>query len=410
MNYYNNNKIKKIINKLKIEKIIGKYIKIKKCGNNYKGFSPFNNENNPSFIVSPKKKIWKDFSSGKGGNLISFFIKYMKFNYNESINFLLEKFYNKKIIISNNNYINNLIKIQEYAKNLYIKNLKNNKYIKKILIKRGFNNYIINKYSIGYSNIYSELVNIIKTKKKKIFIDSGLFYIKNNNIFDRFRNRIMFPIKNLYGDTIGFGGRIIDDNIKYSKYINSSNNKIYNKSKILYGLFEAKNYIIKYNLCYIVEGYTDVISLYQNGLKNVISTTGTTINDYQLKIIKKYTSNIILLYDGDKAGIKSSLKSINIFLKNNINIKFFIFKKNYDPNKLLYKKKIKNIKTYFLKKSLNFLKFKIKIFNKKIKDPYMKYNFIKKIIKNVYNISNNIMKEIYLSKFLILKLIIYIMK
>ncbi|WGH27102.1 MAG: DNA primase [Candidatus Shikimatogenerans bostrichidophilus] len=399
-NYYNN--IKNIINKLKIEKIIGKFIKIKKYGNNYIGFSPFNKENNPSFIISPKKKIWKDFSSGKGGNLIKFFIEYMKLNYYDSIKFLINNFYKKKIFFKkDNNNIDKILNIQEYAKLLYINNLKNNNYIQKILFKRGFNNYIINKFSIGYSNIYNDLTNIILVKKKinkKLIKNCGLFIIKNNNIYDRFRNRIMFPIKNIYGNTIGFGGRIINDNIKYCKYLNSPNNIIYNKSKILYGLFEAKKYIIKYNLCYIVEGYTDVMSLYQNGLKNVISTTGTTINSYQIKIIKKYTKNIILLYDGDKAGQKSSLRNINIFLKENINIKFFYFKNYYDPSSFLLKKKIKNIKKYFLKRSINFLQFRIKLFKKNLNDPFKKYILIKKIIKNINNISNNIIKEIYLQK------------
>ncbi|WGH26073.1 MAG: DNA primase [Candidatus Shikimatogenerans bostrichidophilus] len=408
MNYYYNNKVKIILNKLRIEKIIGKFVKIKKYGSNYKGFSPFTKENNPSFMISPEKKIWKDFSSGKGGNLINFFVEYMKINYYESINFIFNKFINNNFnFIIKYNYKDNIIKLNEYAKNFYIKNLNKHKNIKKFLFKKkGFNDYIIKKFSIGYSKNYNDLIKYFINKKinKNLIIDSCLFIIKKKIIIDRFINRIIFPIKDIYGNTIGFGGRIINDfTNKYSKYINSPNNILYNKSKVLYGLFEAKKYIIKYDFCYITEGYTDVISLYQNNIKNVISTTGTNITEYHIKIIKKYTNNVILLYDGDKAGIKASIKNIDIFLKNNINIKFFLFYNNYDPNTFILKnKKKKNLNKYFKKKSLNFIQFKIKIFNiynYNIKNNlFNKYKLIKSIINNISNISNNIIKEIYLQK------------
>ncbi|WGH25710.1 MAG: DNA primase [Candidatus Shikimatogenerans bostrichidophilus] len=404
MNY---KKIKKIINNLKIEKIIGNFIKIEKCGKNYRGFSPFNKEKIPSFIISPDKKIWKDFSSGRGGNLISFLIQYLKINYIDAVNYLLKKYYKNFIFFNNTKtiYINNILKLQEYAKVFFINKLNEKQNIKNYLINRGFNNLIIKKFSIGFAPPYNSLIKYfinknIKINKNKI-IDYGLFSFKKKKILDIFQNRIMFPIKNIYGYTIGFGGRNINNNLKYNKYLNSPNNIIYNKSKILYGIFEAKKYILKYNRCFITEGYTDVISLYQNGLKNVVSSSGTYINTYQINIIKKYTKNIILLYDGDEAGIKASIKSIDIFLQNNINIKFFIFPYNYDPNSFLFKKKKINknkIQQYFKKKSLNFLEFKMKIFNKYFNDPFQKYILIKSIIKNIYNISNNIIKYIYLQE------------
>ncbi|WGH26713.1 MAG: toprim domain-containing protein [Candidatus Shikimatogenerans bostrichidophilus] len=271
------------------------------------------------------------------------------------------------------------------------------------LKKKGFNEKIIKKFLIGYSSSYNELYNFfLKNKffkiKKKIILKSGLFIIKNNKILDFFRNRIMFPIKNLKGEIVGFGARTLNTYILYNKYINTPNNLIYNKSKILYGLFEAKKYIIKYNFCYIVEGYTDLILLHQYNIKNVLSISGTSISKYQVEIIKNYTKNIIFLYDGDKAGIDASFRNINIFLNYNFNIRFYLFKKNEDPNYFLRKNgnKIKNINIFFKKNSINFIDLKIKFFKNKFNDQFKKYLLIKDIILNIYNISNKIIKIIYL--------------
>ncbi|MDH3004973.1 MAG: DNA primase, partial [Candidatus Shikimatogenerans sp. JK-2022] len=401
-------KIKNKINKLKIVNIIGKFIKLKKCGKNFKGFSPFNKEKNPSFFVSPYKNIWKDFSSGKGGNLITFFIEYLKFDYLESIKFIFNKFCNKKKEIININFLNtknnffyNIYNILNSSSKFFIKKIKENKNLLNYLIKRNINIKNIKKFSIGYAPENYNLINFLKNEKifleKKILKETGLFIIKKKNIYNLFRNRIIFPIKNIFGKIIGFGGRTLNNN--YNKYINTPNNKIYKKSENLYGLYESKNYIIKNKFCYLVEGYIDVISLHNYGIKNVLSSLGTFITQKQINLIKKFTNNIILLYDGDISGVNAAIKNINFFLKNNINIRFFIFPKNQDPNSfLLYfikKKKKKNLNFYFQKKSLNFLDFKIKKFKNYFKDPYKKYVLIKNLERNILNIKNPIIKELF---------------
>ncbi|WGH25584.1 MAG: DNA primase [Candidatus Shikimatogenerans bostrichidophilus] len=402
MNY---NTIKKIINNLKIENIINNYVKLKKNGNNYIGFSPFNKENNPSFLVSPTKKIWRDFSYGVGGNLIKFFMKFFNFNFKEAIDYLIKKHVNKNLVIDNLNYKkeNNdkykIYKILKYSCNFFKKQLKKNKNIKKYLTNRNITEKTINIFNIGYAPKYYNLINKLKKFNLNNFYikNTGLFTIKNK-IFNLFIYRIMFPIKNINGYVIGFGGRSLNDN--YNKYINSYNNIIYNKSQILYGIYEAREHIIKNNFCYLVEGYIDVLSLYSYNIKNVISTLGTSINQYQIDLIKKYTNKIILLYDGDKPGILASIKNINLFLINNINIRFFIFPKKQDPNTFLIKKKnkIKNFNLFFKKKSLNFFDFKIKIFNSILKDPYKKCILIKKILNNINNINDYILKKIFIQK------------
>ncbi|MDH3004747.1 MAG: DNA primase, partial [Candidatus Shikimatogenerans sp. JK-2022] len=414
----NYSKINKIIKNLNIVKIINNYVKLEKEGTYYKGYSPFNKETNPSFIVSYKKNIWKDFSSGKGGTLISFIMQYFNWNYNKSIIYLLKKFCNIKyknfININKNNYnFNTLLnknikifkkkqKIIEIIKKVnfyYKKLLKQNPLVIDLLKRKGLNKKIIKKFELGYApnNFQFDFLN---KKKKKKLISTGLFKYKNNIRYNFFFNRIIFPIKNINGEIIAFGGRNIYNNNKSSKYINTPNNYLYNKSKILYGLYNSKKYIYLNKLCFIVEGYMDLLSLYQNNIKNVVATLGTNITQYQINLIKKITNNVILLYDGDKAGLLSANKNINFFLKNSINIKFFIFPKSEDPNSFLKKnkKKIKNLKKYFIKKSLNFLDFKKFIFKKYLKDPYKKYILIKTIINNIENIPQNLIKDFYLKK------------
>ncbi|MDH3004386.1 MAG: DNA primase [Candidatus Shikimatogenerans sp. JK-2022] len=402
------NEVIKFIKKLNIVKIINKYLKLKKCGNNYKCLSPFKKENNPSFIVSPEKKIWKDFSSGYGGNLIKFFMYYFNIDYNNAIIYILNKFKYKKnyiVNINNSNIKNNknifyIYKINKFINNYFKKILKKNKYILNFLIKRGVKKKTIKKFSLSYSPNIS-LLNFLN--KKKILINDfilknmGLFTIIKNKNYFLFKNRIIFPIKNIDGNIIAFGGRIINTYINKNKYINSPNNVLFNKSNCLYGLYENKFEILKEKFCYIVEGYIDLLSLYQIKIKNVVSTLGTNISNYQIKLIKKFTKNIILLYDGDKTGINGAFKNLNIFLINNININFFYFKNNMDPNSYILKNKIID-KYYFKKKSLDFLDFKIKIFNKYLIYPYKKWLFIKNIFKNLKNINNKILQEFYLQK------------
>ncbi|MDH3004661.1 MAG: CHC2 zinc finger domain-containing protein, partial [Candidatus Shikimatogenerans sp. JK-2022] len=246
MTNYSNNNI--LIKKLNIVKIINDYVKLEKCGNNFRGFSPFKQENTPSFMVSPNKNIWKDFSSGKGGNLIKFIIEFFNYNYKEAINFLINKYINKKKSLNSkkqliNKYENNLLtnvnKNLSYINSIYKKKLLENKLVINYLLNRGLNYKTIKKFSIGYSPSNISIIDILNKKNKKInnnlLKNLGLFTIINNNFYYLFKNRIMFPIKDITGNLIGFGGRTFSLLINKNKYINSTNNLIFNKSKIFYG-------------------------------------------------------------------------------------------------------------------------------------------------------------------------------
>lgn len=252
-NYFNN-----LIKKLNIVKVIKSFVDLKICGNNYRGYSPFKKENNPSFMVSTKKNIWKDFSSGKGGNLVKFIMYLFNYNYNEAVTYLINRYYKKKYNIKNNTNINKIDKISvlvnkilKSISSLYSKFLLNNKYVYRYLLERNINYSTIKKFKIGYSpnniniNLFLKKKNI---KKKKILINLGIFTKIKNRYYYLFRNRIMFPIKNIDGYIIGFGGRILDLLIKKNKYINSSNGIVFNKSKVLYGLYENREEIAKSNL------------------------------------------------------------------------------------------------------------------------------------------------------------------
>lgn len=408
----------KILLNTKIEEVIGDFIVLKRVGMNYRGFSPFSEEKNPSFIVSPVKKIWKDFSSGKGGDVISFLMEHEKFSYIESLYYLAKKYnidnnflLKKKIQINENSFskeIENLYIALNYAKKHFIEKLFSTKeginngltYLK----KRNFNIKIIKKFELGYASCswkeftkksINDGLNIV------FLIKTGLIFSKKSKYFDSFRKRIMFPFFDLNGKTIGFGGRKIDKSIQ-SKYINSPENFIFRKRKILYGLFQSKKYILRNNFCYLVEGYTDVISLYQSGIKNVVSSSGISLSIEQILLIKRFTNNIVLFYDNDLSGIKATLKIINIFLEQDMNLKILFIDKEEDPDSISKKYTPEKLKFLLKRNSHDFISFKEKIFKvfyyKNIDNPIEKSFLISSILKSFFYINNLIKKELYLQK------------
>ncbi|WP_185865244.1 DNA primase [Blattabacterium cuenoti] len=408
----------KILSISRIEDVIGDFVELKKSGSNYRGLSPFSEEKNPSFIVSPIKKIWKDFSSGKGGNIITFLMEYERFSYVESLHYLAKK-YNvlikeKKFFQKKENSIKEkLYRIQKYAKYFFISELFNKEGLKYglnyLMNDRGFNLEIIKKFELGYaSNSWMRFTkNSLKNGlKSNYLIKSGLVFSKNCKIFDRFRNRIMFPIHSLSGKIIGFGGRYLELNnstnssIRITKYINSPESDIFKKSKMLYGLFQAKSSILRENSCFLVEGYTDVISLHQSGIKNVVSTSGISINVNQILLIKKFTKNIILFYDGDFSGIKSSLRIINFFLEQEINLRIVFLSKGEDPDSISKKYySSKKLKDFIKKNSHNFISFKQKVYEKyHNNDVFKKYLLIFNVLSSISKINNVLQKELYLQE------------
>lgn len=395
----------------RVEEVVGNFIDLKKSGSNYKGLSPFSNERTPSLIVSPSKQIWKDFSSGKGGNVISFIMEYEKFTYPEALRWLADK-YNivfKEINKKTNNTLNiveSIYIIQNFAKNFFINQLYNEKKHENIIFylkNRGVTSDSIKKFEIGYAPENKFIFTNIALKKGfkiKNLEKSGLTIIKKNINIDRFNNRIIFPIKNISGKILGFGGRLITNTISNNpKYINSKENKFFHKRKNLYGLYESKQYISKENFCYLVEGYIDVISLYQKDIKNVISCLGTSLSIDQIKIIKRFTYNIILLYDGDESGIKASLRNVDLILLENMNVNIALLPNREDPDSISKKYSNEELIKFIKLNTINFVKFKYYLYNIKLFNILNeKLDTINSIISSISIIKNNIKRQLYIYK------------
>ncbi|WP_185882177.1 DNA primase [Blattabacterium cuenoti] len=404
--------IKRILSVSCIEEVIGDFMTLKKSGINYRGLSPFSNEKTPSLIVSPTKKIWKDFSSGKGGNVITFLMEHENYTYVESLHYLAKK-YDIKIQEENKNTFirkidhENLYLIQDYAKCFFMKQLSSTKEGQEkgliyLMKQRGINMKIIHQFELGFAP--SSWTKFTETALKKGFKiqdlkKSGLTVFKRSNHFDCFRKRVMFPIHDLSGRVIGFGGRTIDNYSRYIKYLNSSENDIFQKSKILYGIFQAKKNILKEDLCYLVEGYTDVLSLHQSGIKNVVSSSGTSLTIDQILLIKRFTKSIVLFYDGDRSGIQAALRVINMILEQEMNLRILFFYNGEDPDYLAKKYSNSQLREFLGKKSYHFVSFKKKIYEKFHQDDPMKKSFlVLNILKSISKIPNLIQRELYIQE------------
>ena len=405
--------IDKIFEASRVEEVIGDFISLKKSGSNYKGLSPFTNEKTPSFMVSPVKQIWKDFSSGKGGNVIAFLMEHEHFSYPDALRFLAKKY---NILIEEtekseeekqkSNEKEALFLINQFATKHYIENL-----IKKdegisvglsYLKDRGFSDEIIEKFAIGYSlDIKDEFFKTaIKSGYQKQNIEkSGLVINNINNIIDRFRGRIIFPIRSMAGRVQGFGGRILSKKFKTGKYINSPESIIYIKSKVLYGIYESKKSIASQDLCYLVEGYTDVIQMHESGIQNVVSSSGTALSVEQIQIIKRLTNNVTLLFDSDEAGLNASLRGVDLFLEQGINVRILIFPNGEDPDSFVKDRVKSEILEFFNKYSKDFIEFKANLLLKNSKDdPIKKSSVVRDIVISISKIPDLIKQEIFVKK------------
>ena len=400
--------IDKVFEFARVEEVISDFIALKKTGANFKGLSPFTNEKTPSFIVSPSKQIWKDFSSGKGGNVIAFLMEHEQFNYPESIRYLANK-YNIEIIETNDKYENSEERnkreslfiinsfAQEYFQNVVLEEVDVKNYLK----ERGLSDSTIVNFNIGFS---PDKKNSFYTNASEkgfsidYLIETGLVISNENNYIDRFRGRIMFPIKSISGRVIGFGGRIIDSNKKIAKYINSPESKIYNKSKTLYGIYESKQFIVKNDVCFLVEGYMDVVQLHEHGIKNVLATSGTSLTKDQIILIKRLTSNIIILFDGDQAGLSASMRSIDMILEEGLNVKICQFPDGEDPDSYVKKYKHDKMIEYIDDESKDLIDFIISVNNEFEKDEDKKVDLIKSILKSISLIPDLLKQEVYIKK------------
>ena len=397
----------------RVEEVIGDFVQLKKSGSNYKGLSPFTDERSPSFMVSPVKQIWKDFSSGKGGNVVSFLMEHEHFTYPEAIKFLAKK-YGIEIEETEQsseekeqaNERESLYLVSEFAKNYFHNTLLKTEEGKAIGLsyfkERGFTDETIKKFELGYSPDSWEAFtsHAIKKGYKLEFLEkTGLSIVKGEKQFDRFKGRVMFPILSMSGRTLGFGGRILTSDKKAAKYLNSPESDIYHKSKVLYGIFNAKQSISKEDNCYLVEGYTDVIQFHQTGIHNVVSSSGTALTPEQIRLINRLTQNITVLFDGDAAGLRASLRGIDLILVQGMNVKICTFPEGEDPDSFSRKNSLEDLSLYLEENSKDFITFKASLLAKEAKnDPIKKSETIHDMVNSIAKIPDVIKREIYIKE------------
>ena len=397
----------------RVEEVIGDFVQLKRAGSNFKGLSPFSDERSPSFMVSPAKGIWKDFSSGKGGNAIAFVMEHEKFSYPEAIRYLAKK-YNIEIEETeqtaeekaNTDVRESLFLVTEFAKNYFHDTLLNAEEGKAIGLsyfkERGFTNETIKKFSLGYSpETWDALTKEALGKGYKLeFLEAvGLTIPREDKPFDRFKGRVMFPIQSLSGRTLGFGGRILTNDKKAAKYLNSPESDLYHKSKVLYGIFQAKQAIAKQNNCFLVEGYTDVIQFNQAGIENVVASSGTALTPDQIRLINRLTKNITVLFDGDAAGLRASLRGIDLILEEGMNVKVCAFPDGEDPDSFAKKTPYEDLVLYLEENAKDFIQFKASLLMKDAKnDPIKKADLIRDMVASISKIPDRIQREIYIQE------------
>jgi DNA primase len=375
--------------------VISEYLELKKVGSSYNALCPFHSEKTPSFYVSPQKNIWKCFGCGKSGNAISFLVEYEGISYSQAIIKLAEKygipvkFSNKKEFKTTSKIISVLEKVAKF----YKEQLKNNQKPRKYLLDRGINPSTIDKFDIGYSPEDDSFIKFIEKENidKSLLVEAGVISTIESKK-DKFFGRIIFPIKDLSGKVIAFGGRVIDER-KSPKYLNSPETKVYHKSEVLYGLYEAKEYIREENLAVVVEGYFDVISPYQVGLKNIVASLGTAFTVKQARQIKKFANKVCLMFDSDKAGKQAVIRASKIFLAEGVDV-YYVPLEDKDPD-LLAKKGYKALKEKLDQKE-NFLDFLIKTL-KQVKDREKRSNLLKVILDILSTAKDKILVSEYIT-------------
>lgn len=398
----------------RVEEVIGDFVNLKRAGSNFKGLSPFSNERSPSFMVSPVKQIWKDFSSGKGGNVVAFLMEHEHFTYPEAIRYLAKK-YNieiEEVVQSDEQKATvdlreSLFLVSEYANKYFQKTLFESEEGKSIGLtyfkERGFTTETIKKFGLGYSpqawDAFSK--DAIANGYKTEFLEaSGLTIVKEDqSLLDRFRGRVMFPIQSMSGRTLGFGGRILTNDKKAAKYLNSPESELYHKSKVLYGIFHAKQAIAKLNNCYLVEGYTDVIQFHQNGIENTVASSGTALTPDQIRLINRLTKNITVLFDGDAAGLRASLRGIDLILEEGMNVRVCSFPDGEDPDSFAKKYNFEEITHYLENNSKDFIQFKASLLMEDAKnDPIKKADLIREIVVSISKVPDRIQREVYIQE------------
>ncbi|OEK04057.1 DNA primase [Roseivirga misakiensis] len=405
--------IQDIKNRIDIVDVIGDFVSLKKVGGNYRALSPFTNEKTPSFYVSPSKEIFKCFSTGKGGDAISFVMEVEGINYIEALKYLAQKY---GIEIQEEEMTDEQIAAQNERDSLFIVLNFANEYFKDILHnheegksiglsyfkERGFTESTIDKFDLGYTlDTWDGLLKAATAKghTEAMLEKAGLILKPEaNKVYDRFRGRVVFPIHNVAGKVIAFGARTLRKDKKQPKYINSPETEVYHKSNILYGLFQARKAIRNADTCFLVEGYTDVISMHQAGVENVVSSSGTSLTKEQIQLINRYTRNITVLYDGDSAGIKASFRGIDMILENDLDVRAVVFPEGEDPDSYSRSMSSEVFQQYLEDNAQDFITFKTNILTDggKQVDPVKKVQIIREVIESISLIPDGIKRSVYI--------------
>ncbi len=405
--------IDKILDAADIVEVIQEFVPLKKRGVNYLGLCPFHNEKTPSFTVSPSKEIFKCFGCGKVGNAVNFIMEHEHLNWPEALKYLAKKYHIEVVEkertqeeVEKENERESLLVITAYASRQFTENLYHTDegisvglaYFK----ERGFRQDTLKKFEVGYSFEQRDSFSrkaIENGFKTELLVKTGLTIQHEERIFDRFSGRVMFPIHSLSGQVLGFGGRILKADPKSAKYLNSPESEIYHKSRIVYGIYQARKAISREDRCYMVEGYTDVMSMHEAGIENVVASSGTSLTQEQIRLIKRFTPNMTILYDGDPAGIKASLRGIDLVLEEGMNVKIVLLPDGEDPDS--YSKKISNqeFSLYLKEKETDFIRFKTQLLlAESNNDPTQKANLIRDIVKSIAVIPEGITRTVYIKE------------
>ena len=406
--------IEEVKNRIDIVDVISDFVTLKKSGQNYKALSPFVNEKTPSFFVVPAKGIFKDFSSGKGGDAFTFVMEHEKLSYAEAIRYLAKKY---GVEIKEDRQSDESIAEQSEREGLYILMNFAKEYYKNILLtheegqsiglsyfrERGFNDRTLEKFELGFAlegweNFSKEALS--KGYNKELLEKTGLIVKKEDgSSYDRFRGRVIFPVHNISGKVIAFGARMMGKDKNQPKYINSPETDIYHKSDVLYGLYQGKNAIRQHDVCYLVEGYTDVISMHQSDVENVVSSSGTALTESQIKLIHRFTENVTVLFDGDTAGIKAALRGIDMILKSGLNVRVVLFPDGEDPDSYSRKVGTSEFQKFLKEKTQDFVSFKAGLFaNEAAGDPIRKAESIKEIVTSIALIPDPVKRSVYIQE------------
>lgn len=412
--------IDKVFETARVEEVIGDFVQLKKSGTNFKGLSPFTDERTPSFMVSPVKQIWKDFSSGKGGNSVAFLMEHEHFTYPEAIRYLAKKY---QIEIEETQQSSeekeqasereSMMLVAEYAREFYADALWNTEAGKAIGLsyfkERGFSGETIKHFGLGYNpDLWDAFTTAALEKGYSLeFLEkTGLTIVKpgtsegmKEKRFDRFKGRVLFPIHSMSGRVLGFGGRTLSSDKKQAKYLNSPESEIYHKSKVLYGIYQAKQSIAREDTCYLVEGYTDVIQLHQSGIENVVASSGTALTPEQIRLIRRLTQNIVVLFDGDEAGLRASLRGIDLILEEGMNVRVCTFPQGEDPDSFARMNSRDAIESYLSANSRDFIQFKAALLTREAaNDPIRKAETVRDIVGSIARIPDHIKREIYIQE------------